>query len=123
MEDPASTTPGSIMPKYPWLLSDTLDFAGIQKKVDAMAMLGVPYGDAINHAEAMARAQATKLGESIRRQGGPDGLGDKKIIALIAYLQRLGTDIHAVPKEESEGVPVAAASRDSGAVVARAGGN
>jgi cytochrome c oxidase cbb3-type subunit I/II len=108
MADPQSTTPGSIMPKYPWLLADTLDFAGIQKKVDAMAMLGVPYGDAINHAEALARTQAISIGHAIEEQGGPKGLSDKKIIALIAYLQRLGTDIHAAPAPATdEGRPVA----------------
>ncbi len=49
------------MPKYTWLLADQLDFAGIQRKVDVMAMLGVPYGDAIHHAPEMARAQAAKI--------------------------------------------------------------
>jgi len=95
MEDPQSTTPGSIMPKYVWLLADSLDFGGIQRKVDVMAMLGVPYGDAVNHAEALARTQANALAASIAQQGGPRDLADKKIIALVAYLQRLGTDIRA----------------------------
>jgi cytochrome c oxidase cbb3-type subunit I/II len=107
MDDPASTTPGSIMPKYTWLLADQLDFAGIQRKVDVMAMLGVPYGDAVNHAEPMARAQATSLAASIQQQGGPSGLSDKKIIALVAYLQRLGTDIKAPLPGSRPDVPVA----------------
>ncbi len=93
MEDPRSTTPGSIMPKYPWMLKDDLDYASIQKSVDVMAMLGVPYGDAVNHAEAMARKQAQEISVEIVKQGGPAGLEQKKIVALVAYLQRLGTDI------------------------------
>ncbi|HEX7671131.1 MAG TPA: cytochrome-c oxidase, cbb3-type subunit I [Polyangiaceae bacterium] len=95
MAEPASITPGSIMPKYPWLLADALDFGGIQRKVDVMAMLGTPYGDAVNHAESMARTQASALARNIEQQGGEKGLGDRKIIALVAYLQRLGTDIRA----------------------------
>jgi cytochrome c oxidase cbb3-type subunit I/II len=122
MQDPRSTTPGSIMPNYPWLLVDTLDFPGIQKKVDAMAMLGVPYGDAVNHAEALARAQAMHVASSIGEQGGPKDLGDKKLIALIAYLQRLGTDIRPPPGEAAKDTPIAAAPANlQGAAVARTG--
>jgi cytochrome c oxidase cbb3-type subunit I/II len=93
MEDPTSTTPQSIMPRYPWLLSDDLDFSTTQPRVDAMAMLGVPYGEAIHHAEEMARAQDASIAAEIAKQGGPANLQGKEIIALIAYLQRLGTDI------------------------------
>jgi cytochrome c oxidase cbb3-type subunit I/II len=97
MEDPRSITPQSIMPAYAWLLADDLEFDKIQKSVDAMAMLGVPYGDAVLHAEPLARKQATELASEIVAQGGPNGLESKKIIALVAYLQRLGTDIKKVP--------------------------
>ncbi len=97
MEDPRSITPQSIMPAYAWLLEDDLAFGAIQKSVDAMAMLGVPYGDAVLHAESMARKQAAELADEVVAQGGPSGLGSKKIIALVAYLQRLGTDIKKVP--------------------------
>jgi cytochrome c oxidase cbb3-type subunit I/II len=93
MEDPRSTTKQSIMPRYPWLLSSDLDFGSIQAKVDVSAMLGVPYGDAIHNAEAMAHNQAREIGAEIEKQGGPSGLESKRIIALVAYLQRLGTDI------------------------------
>ena len=55
-----------------------------------MAMLGVPYGDAVNSAPPMARAQADAIAAASRRTGGPAGLADKEIVALIAYLQRLG---------------------------------
>jgi cytochrome c oxidase cbb3-type subunit I/II len=93
MEDPRSTTPQSIMPSYPWLMSDDVDFGGVQARVDAMAMLGVPYGAAVQRGEAMAREQAAQVAAEIAAQGGPADLEQKKIVALIAYLQRLGTDI------------------------------
>jgi len=97
MEDPRSTTPQSIMPPYAWLLEEDLDFSSIQPRVDAMAMLGVPYGDALLYAEDMALEQADQISYELVTQGGPQGLSGKKIIALIAYLQRLGTDIKAAP--------------------------
>jgi cytochrome c oxidase cbb3-type subunit I/II len=95
MQDPRSITAKSIMPSYPQLLTDDLDFGVIQSRVDAMAMLGVPYGDAVKQgvARTMAEAQAKTIADGIAQQGGPTGLQRKEIVALTAYLQRLGTDI------------------------------
>ncbi len=93
MEDPRAITARSTMPAYPWLLRNELDFASIQRRVDALAMLGHPYGEALQRAPEMAREQAAALAASILAQGGPDGLADREITALVAYLQRLGTDI------------------------------
>ncbi len=104
MENPAAVTRNSIMPPFPWLLTDTLDYGHVQANVDAMAMLGVPYGDAVNHAQDLAKEQAKTLAADIKSQGGPDGLEDKKIIALVAYLQRLGTDIKAKPVADAAAV-------------------
>ena len=111
MEDPRSLSPKSIMPAYPSLLTNPIDFGGIQKRVDAMAMLGVPYGEAVNKAEQMARDQAQAVATDVQKNGGPAGLHDKEITALVAYLQRLGTDI-----KKPAGVAVAP-------VPAKAGGN
>ena len=97
LEDPRAITAKSIMPSYAHLLRDDLDYAVIPHRVDVMAMLGVPYGDAVNHAEAMARSQADSLAASIAQAGGPTGLQRKEIIAVVAYLQRLGTDIRKLP--------------------------
>jgi len=97
MENPVSTTEQSIMPRYPWMLTDVIEFEKIQARVDVMTMLGVPYGKAVKEAEAMAREQAARMASEVEAQGGPKGLGDKKIIALTAYLQRLGTDIKNEP--------------------------
>jgi len=95
MEDPAAITPRSIMPRYPHLLARDLDFGAIQSRVDAMAMLGVPYGDAVKPgiAEQMAREQAQRMAAGIVEAGGPSGLETKQIIALTAYLQRIGRDV------------------------------
>jgi len=97
MEDPQAITARSVMPAYPRMLSAPLDFERIQKAVDAMAMLGVPYGDAVNNAPALARAQAAEIGAEIEAQGGPAGLGDREIVAMVAYLQRLGVDATRTP--------------------------
>ena len=107
LQDPPSTSPRSIMPPYPWLLSDDLDFGSILHKVDVMAMLGVPYGESVNRAESQAREQAQAVAASIAEQGGPRGLEGKQIVALVAYLQRLGTDIKKLPpvKAAPQGEP------------------
>jgi cytochrome c oxidase cbb3-type subunit I/II len=98
-ENPRATSPGSVMPSYPHLLSNDIDWGVIQRRVDTMVMLGVPYGkDALDDAVGLARAQANALAEKLRAQGGPAGMAEKDVIALIAYMQRLGTDI-AAPQE------------------------
>ena len=96
-QDPRSVVQNSIMPTYGHLLARSTDFEGIQSRVDAMAMLGVPYGDALNNAPAMAREQAQAIGAAIEAAGGPVGLADREVVAIIAYLQRLGKDIQQAP--------------------------
>jgi cytochrome c oxidase cbb3-type subunit I/II len=103
MEDPASITPESIMPPYPWLAREPIAFDEVERKVDVMAMLGVPYGDAVLHAEALARQQSREIAAEIAKQGGPRDLDGKKIVALVAYLQRLGTDIRRPPSSKPAG--------------------
>ncbi len=95
--DPQTSTPGSIMPSYAPLLDAPLDFGSIQKSINAVAALGAPYDRALTEAEAMAREQAAELNQSIIDQGGNGLYADKQVIALIAYLQRLGTDLFAPP--------------------------
>ena len=94
------------MPGYPWLLKDDIDFASIQPRVDAMLMLGVPYGEYVNTAEKHAQDQAEEIAANIVADNGPD-LRGKDIIALIAYLQRLGTDIKNDSKDSGGDKPVA----------------
>ncbi len=104
LENPQELVEGSIMPKYDWLLDDEIDFDAIQTRVRAMAMLGVPYGEAVNNASEMARAQAEQIARELEEQGGYTDMDTKKVIALVAYLQRLGTDISKpLPEDAGEG--------------------
>lgn len=88
-----STSAGSIMPNYPWLFENQVDFEGTKAKLQAMRTLGVPYTlqDIENSASNM-KAQADKIVEDLKKEG-LEAKSDQEIIALIAYLQRLGTDI------------------------------
>jgi cytochrome c oxidase cbb3-type subunit I/II len=116
MENPRSTTPQSIMPPYPWMLTDRIDFDGIPAKLRAMRSVGVPYTDAdVGGAAATARDQARRIAEDVAAQGGAPGLEDKQIVALVAYLQRLGQDIKGVPLPATPaGAASAAASAGTG---------
>jgi cytochrome c oxidase cbb3-type subunit I/II len=98
-ENPLAVIPQSIMPSYAHLLRQTIDFDAIQHRVNAMAMLGVPYGKAVREGMAaeMAMQQAREINEQLESQGDYRGLHDKKIIALVAYMQRLGTDLTRPP--------------------------
>jgi len=94
MQDPRSTTPQSIMPAYPWLARDHVDWRAVGRGVRAQVTLGVPYPrDTAANAAALARTQGQQIAGEIVQQGGPAGLEETKMVALIAYLQRLGTDI------------------------------
>jgi cytochrome c oxidase cbb3-type subunit I/II len=98
MEDPRSTSPGSIMPAYPWLARERVDWTALQRGVAAQAVLGVPYAaDEIRRAPELAREQARAVAGEIVTQGGPAGLDETRLVALVAYLQRLGTDIKKAP--------------------------
>ena len=96
MYDPRITSPGSIMPRYPWLLENTLDVSSTEGKINAMRTLGVPYPAGY---EQIANDDLTKQAEAIAKvlnaEEDIDVTSDKEIIALIAYLQKLGTGIIA----------------------------
>jgi cytochrome c oxidase cbb3-type subunit I/II len=95
MLDPQTMSPGSIMPAYEWLVEQELDTTTTISKINAMRSLGVPYEEGYEHKankdlDIQARAIALDL-----QQNNVKVKSDKEIIALIAYLQRLGTDIKA----------------------------
>jgi len=93
MEDPRQMSPGSIMPRYPWLLTQTLDTSSTAAKINAMRSLGVPYEKGYeNFANEDLVIQANQITADLQKNGAP-AEPDKDIIALIAYLQRMGTDI------------------------------
>jgi cytochrome c oxidase cbb3-type subunit I/II len=107
MDDPRSITAGSIMPAYPWMLTTPYDADSIEPVMRAHRAIGVPYTeDEISGGVEAAGTQAEAIAAAIVEQGGPEGLADKQIVALIAYLQRLGTDItkpEPVAVEEESG--------------------
>ena len=90
---PRSMSPGSIMPAYPWLAEDNLNTSNTADKINAMRALGVPYEKGFDQiAEAHLMEQARKIADGLTKEGYPID-ANKEIIALIAYMQRLGTDI------------------------------
>jgi cytochrome c oxidase cbb3-type subunit I/II len=121
MLDPRSTSPGSNMPAYPHLLTNTIDPAGTAARLEAMRTLGVPYTDAMVAAAATdERAQA----ESITRDladNGARATPDSEMVALIAYLQRLGRTTQplwsptpaAAPAAPAPAAPAPAADADA----------
>lgn len=95
MDDPSSMSPGSIMPRYSWLLDQPLDTSNTVAKINAMRTIGVPYDNGYELiANKELQAQANLIATDLKANG-VNTSSDKEIIALIAYLQRLGTDIKA----------------------------
>ncbi|MDP5105910.1 MAG: cytochrome-c oxidase, cbb3-type subunit II, partial [Polaribacter sp.] len=112
MYDPQSTSPGSIMPSYKWLITDELYKGDIESKMKVMVTLGVPYSDEeIANAQKHMLEQGTKIEENLysdpdfaknyeadKKYAQENGepfieMKNREIVAVIAYLQRLGTDI------------------------------
>jgi cytochrome c oxidase cbb3-type subunit I/II len=95
MENPRSMSPNSIMPSYPWLISNDLDISSTELKINAMRSVGVPYPEGYEKiANDDLQKQAEQITADLQNAGAP-AEPNKEIIALIAYLQRLGTDIKA----------------------------
>ncbi len=106
MLDPRITSPNSIMPQYPWLIKDDLDISHTVAKINAMVTLGVPYTQfELDKAVYLLKNQAKEIENNLRQDPefvknyGDAGIENKEIVAVIAYLQRLGTDIKAAPAE------------------------
>ena len=94
LENPQATSAGSNMPPYPWLLTRQLDGSLTVKKMKVMRTLGVPYSDAdIESAERARDEQAEQIAARLA-EARIETSADREVIALIAYLQRLGTDAH-----------------------------
>ena len=93
-EEPNSISTGSVMPSYAFLIDDNLDTASTPLKINAMRTLGVPYAvDYATKANQDLMIQAKAIADDLQKDGikvAPT----KEIIALIAYMQRLGTDIN-----------------------------
>ncbi len=105
LEDPQAIEEDSVMPSYVHLLDTPIDFDKIPERVRAAHLLGAPYDRELTEAAQMAREQAERVAAEIVSQGGPVSRGDvmtldSQAVALIAYLQRLGTDIFAPPEPQ-----------------------
>jgi len=91
MLDPRSVTPNSIMPAYPWLFQDDIDFDSLPKKLEVMNALGVPYTqEQVRFAAMDAHTQANEIASALAKDTPIKKLQRKEIVAVIAYLQRLG---------------------------------
>ncbi|MEM6764939.1 MAG: cytochrome-c oxidase, cbb3-type subunit I [Bacteroidota bacterium] len=99
MLDPRGISPGSIMPAYPWMIENQLDTTTTAAKIRTMQMLGVPYPEGY---DKEANVDLMKQADEITARLEKDGIkvsNGSDIIAMIAYLQRLGTDIKATKSE------------------------
>ena len=98
MDDPRSTSPGSIMPRYSWLLTQKIEVDTLPSHLIALRRIGVPYPAGYENGPAQKDllAQADKIVANLK-QGSITAEPDKEIVALIAYLQRLGMDIKSAP--------------------------
>lgn len=107
--DPQSISPGSIMPRYQWLIKNELDNSNLQEKMKTMVKLGVPYSDdEVANALKLADEQASKIeakllsNAEINKAFGNETavpLKNREVVALIAYMQRLGTDTQVKAKK------------------------
>ena len=118
MYDPQSTSSGSIMPAYQWLIRNKLDKSNIETKMRAMVTLGVPYTEEdIASAQQHMTEQGTQIENNLYadpdfakayqadKEASDDSfieMRDREIVAMIAYLQRLGTDIKVKDIETTE---------------------
>ena len=97
MYEPQSISPGSIMPRYTWLFENDIDMDITEAKIKAMQTLGVPYEQGYEKvANDDLLKQANEIVADLQKEN-IKAMPQKEIIALIAYLQRLGTDISAEP--------------------------
>ncbi|MBI5916213.1 MAG: cytochrome-c oxidase, cbb3-type subunit II, partial [Bacteroidetes bacterium] len=93
--DPRSISPGSIMPTYPWLAENDLNTSTTAAKIKVLRQLGTPYEEGYEDiANEDLAAQAQRIAKSLKSEGvEQEGVENKEIVAIIAYLQRLGVDI------------------------------
>ena len=102
LDDPRATSPGSIMPRYPWLFTQQLDTTSLTARIGALRRIGVPYPPGYeSKALDELNKQAGKVVINLK-VGQIKAAPDREIIAVIAYLQRLGTDIKLAPKPVAE---------------------
>lgn len=98
--DPREVTAGSIMPRYTWLFDKKIPYTGLPAKMKVMQKLGVPYTDEdVANSIVNAKAQAQGVADELAQSGVPAKVVEMDIVALIAYVQRLGVDYTSVPDD------------------------
>ena len=91
--DPRSLNPQSNMPQYSWLAAHEIDIESTPRKIRVMQQLGVPYPAGYDlKASDDVKSQAERIAAGLKEEG-IDVAASRQIIALIAYIQRLGTDV------------------------------
>ncbi|MBI2729401.1 MAG: cytochrome-c oxidase, cbb3-type subunit I [Sphingobacteriales bacterium] len=111
MFDPRQVSDKSIMPRYPWLYQNDLDISTTPGKIRAMQTLGVPYEkgyDQIANTALETQAKEISFGlktdSKVKQLMTVEGISNpekKEIVALIAYLQRIGKDIKGGQKSKT----------------------
>ncbi len=94
MQNPKMVAQQSVMPSYPWLMTNTLNLSMTPAKINALKKLGVHYTEAdVSNAREDLKTQALSVAAKLKEQGLAEDVSDKEIVALIAYLQKLGTSV------------------------------
>lgn len=105
MLDPRSTTPGSVMPPYPWLTKWKIDVDDVTASVVALNRLGTPYSsEDLTATASVLEAQGSEIVDRMAT-AGIDVTWDTEIVALTAFLQRLGRDRTTTLADAEEGAP------------------
>jgi len=117
--DPQSTSSGSIMPSYKWIINSKLDKSQTEDKMEAMITLGVPYSlEEVERAQEWMAEQGAQIEKNLyadpdfvktyeadKKYAAENGedfveMRNREVVALIAYLQRLGTDLKIKSPDE-----------------------
>jgi cytochrome c oxidase cbb3-type subunit I/II len=92
-QNASSVSPGTIMPNYPWFAEKTIDLTVTPKKIEAMQTLGVPYPE--GYAEKAVedlKIQGQAIADDLKK-ANIDVEPTSEVVAVIAYLHKLGRDI------------------------------
>ena len=100
--NPRSTSPGSIMPNYSWFAEGEVNINKVKKKMKAMKTLGVPYTDEnIESFKETYKKQALEIATELKKDG-IKVLPTSEMVAIIAYMQRLGTDFENLSDKDKK---------------------
>jgi cytochrome c oxidase cbb3-type subunit I/II len=107
MKNPRDVTPGSTMPNYPWLYTDKTNVEALPAKLRVQRMLGVPYSPMSSEViSQLVTGQEQMIVDDLKTTG-TNVLPDREIVALIAYLQKIGKSEKVVTPAELKKTPTA----------------